>query len=92
MIRSFRHKGLRRFFLSGVRSGIPVEHVQRLARQLRRLDKAMRADDMNMPGWKFHRLRGDRSAQWAIAVSGNWRLVFRFKDGHAYDVDCVDYH
>jgi proteic killer suppression protein len=92
VIKTFRHKGLRRFFENGARSGIQAAHAPRLARQLARLDQARRAEDMNVPGWGWHPLKGDLAGHWSVWVSGNWRLTFTFEDGDAVLVDYRDYH
>jgi len=92
MIRSFRHKGVERFFKSGTRAGIQAAHAPRLARQLSALDSALRPEDMNRPGWDWHPLKGDLSGHWSISVNGNWRLTFAFENGDAVLVDYQDYH
>ena len=92
VIKSFRHKGIQRFFLKGTTVGIQVAHAARLARQLQRLDVARRPQDMNMPGWQLHALKGDRKGYWAVWVSGNWRLTFKFEGEDAVLVDYQDYH
>ena len=92
MIRSFRHKGLERFFLDGSKSGIQPAHAAKLRLQLGRLDAASRPADMNLPGWRLHPLKGSMQGSWAVSVSGNWRLVFAFDGEHAVLVDYVDYH
>ena len=91
MIRSFKHKGLRRFFTDSDYRGIPAQFANRLMRLLDRLDAARQASDMNLPGYDYHVLKGKRSAVYSVAVSGNWRLTFRF-DEDAYDVSLEDYH
>ena len=92
MIRSFRHKGLERFFRRGDYRGIPAQSGTRIERILDRLDAAMRPDDMNLPGYRFHRLKGDRAGRFAVAVSGNWRITFAFEGEDATRVDLEDYH
>ena len=92
MIRSFKHKGLEKFFTKGSAAGIQNDHVARLEERLQALHTAINAEDMNIPGWRLHALKGDREGQWAINVSGNWRMVFEFEDGHAYVVSYEDYH
>lgn len=72
--------------------GLPTEHRARVERMLDRLDASGRPDDMNVPGWRFHALRGDRKGRWAVAVSGNLRLTFAFDGEDAVDVDLEDYH
>jgi proteic killer suppression protein len=92
VIRSFRHKGLDRLFTASTARGIPTEHRARIERMLDRLDAAIRFDDMNVPGWRFHALRGSQKGRWAVAVSGNLRLTFAFDGEHAVDIDLEDYH
>ena len=88
MIKSFRHKGLRRFYESGSTAGIQSTHRKRLRLQLAALDTATTITDMDIPGFKLHRLKG----AWSIWVSGNWRITFDFEDGNAYVVNYEDYH
>jgi len=92
MIMSFKHKGLRRFFTTGNASGINSDHVSRLEERLQALHTATVIDDMDLPGWRLHSLKGKMSGLWAVNISGNWRIVFEFKDGHAYVVNYEDYH
>ena len=92
MIKSFKHKGLQRFFTTGSKAGINGQHAPRLEERLQALHTAIEIEDMDLPGWNLHQLKGDRAGLWAINVSGNWRIVFEFKDGHAYVVNYEDYH
>ena len=92
MIGRFRHKGLERFFLSGDTRGINAQHAARLRRLLTTLNTSTGPTGMNLPGYRLHRLRGERKEQWAVSVSGNWRLVFEFEGENPTDVDLVDYH
>jgi proteic killer suppression protein len=92
MIVGFRHKGLCLFFERGDRRKLPPAHADKIARILARLDEASVVENMALPGFRLHSLRGDLSGFWSIAVSGNWRIVFRFAGGNAVDVDLVDYH
>ena len=92
MIRDFRHKGLEQFFKKGSKAGIQPAHAARLGRQLARLDAATAPQDMNVPGWGWHPLKGDRDGLWAVSVSGNWRMVFGFEGSDAVLVDYEDYH
>jgi toxin HigB-1 len=73
-------------------AGVRADHRKRLRMQLAALDTAMAIDDMDIPGFRLHRLKGKRSDTWAISVSGNWRLTFRFEDGHVLDLNYEDYH
>lgn len=92
VIKSFKHKGLKRFYETGSAAGIRSEQQKRLRFQLAALDTAQTIEDMDIPGFRLHSLKGARKGQWAITVSANWRLVFRFIDGHVYDVQYEDYH
>ena len=92
MIKSFKHKGLERFFLTGQKSGIQAKHAKRLQLILGRLHASTSAIDMNLPGLFLHRLTGDRQDTWSVSVSGNWRVTFRFDGVHAEVVDYEDYH
>jgi toxin HigB-1 len=92
MIKTFRHRGLQRFFSRSDRSGISAQQSDRLRRMLDRLDAATKPKDMNVPGYKFHALKGERKGSYAVWVSGNWRLTFGFKEGEAIDVNLEDYH
>jgi len=92
MIKSFKHKGLEKFFAEGVASGIKAEHKARLEERLQALHTAFTIDDMDIPGWRLHSLKGKKNGLWSINVSGNWRVVFKFEDGHAYIVNYEDYH
>lgn len=92
MIKCFAHKGLEAFYGSGSKAGIQPTHAPRLRRQLAQLDQATAPQDMNLPGWKLHPLKGDLAGHWAVWVSGNWRLTFRFDGADATVVDYQDYH
>jgi proteic killer suppression protein len=92
MIQRFRHKGLEQLFMTGNARGINQQLATKLRRMLILLDTGREPSALNMPGYRLHQLKGDRKGQWAAWVSGNWRLVFEFEDGHATNVDLVDYH
>lgn len=92
MIRSFRHKGLKRFYSTGSTAGIRADHAKRLRMQLTALDTAISLDDMEIPGFRLHPLKGKASGRWSVWVSGNWRMTFEFRDGNAYVLDYEDYH
>ena len=92
MIKSFKHKGLETFFYTGKKKGIRPEHAIRLERILDRLNAADEAKDMNYPGSDLHKLAGNKKGQYAVKVSGNWRIFFEFVEGNVYIVDCDDYH
>jgi len=92
MIKSFGHKGLRRFFETGKASGIQAAHSKRLRLQLTALDTASTIDDLDLPGFQLHALKGNFQGRWAISINGNWRLTFEFREGNAYVLDYEDYH
>ena len=92
MIKSFRHKGLRRFFETGSTAGIQATHAQKIRLELTALETASIIEDMAVPGFHLHPLKGNRKGQWSITVSGNWRITFEFRDGNAYLLDYEDYH
>ena len=92
MIKSFRHKALKRFFADGEVGGISADHAAKLARILDRLEVSTGPGDMNLPGYRLHPLKGDRKGEWAVWISGNWRVTFRFEGADAIDVDYCDYH
>lgn len=92
MIKSFRHKGLRRLFETGTTSGVQASHAKRLRMQLAALDTALTIDDMDIAGFRLHPLKGAMRGRWSISVNGNWRVTFEFRDGNAYVLDYEDYH
>lgn len=92
VIRTFKHRGVERFFTKSDHRGIPAQFAARLERMLDRLDAATHPQDMNLPGYKFHELTGPRKGTYAVSVSGNWRLTFRFDGENAIDVQLEDYH
>jgi toxin HigB-1 len=92
MIGRIRHKGLERFFATGDTRGIDAKRAAWVRILLTAMNAASKPDDLNMPGFRLHQLKGERKGQWAVSVSGNWRLVFKFEDGHVTDVDLIDYH
>ncbi|MGE0086898.1 MAG: type II toxin-antitoxin system RelE/ParE family toxin [Desulfococcaceae bacterium] len=92
MIKSFRHKGLEKFFTRGAKAGIQGKHSERLRLILGRLNASACPQDMNLPGLGLHELTGKRKGTWAVKVSGNWRVTFTFSDKDADNVDYEDYH
>lgn len=92
MIESFRHKGLRKFHETGSISGVQASHAKRLRMQLAALETAHTIQDMDIPGYRLHSLKGPMRGRWAITVNGNWRLTFEFRDGNAYVLDYEDCH
>ena len=92
MIISFKHKGLELFFTKGSFKSIPARYAARLERMLDRLDAAKEPEDMNLPGYKFHQLKGSRKYEFAVSVTGNWRITFEFEGDDATNVNLEDYH
>ena len=92
MIKSFQHKGLEDFFYDGSKKGIQAKHEQKLADILDRLDAAKIISDMRYPGSELHLLKGNLKNFWAVKVSGNWRILFKFQEGDASIVNYTDYH
>ena len=92
MIRSFRHKGLERFFITGSKKGILPEHAEKIGRILDRLDASVSPADMNLPGYKLHTLKGQNVGTWAVTVNANWRITFEFNGQDVVVVDYRDYH
>ncbi|MEI6127488.1 MAG: type II toxin-antitoxin system RelE/ParE family toxin [Pseudomonadota bacterium] len=92
MIKSFKHKGLQKFFEDGIRKGIQPKHADRIADILDLLDAADTIQVMNFPGSDLHLLHPKKDNIWAVSVSGNWRIVFKYENGDAYNVDYADYH
>ena len=92
-IGSFRHKALRRFYADDESRGLPAAQVEKIRDILTALQEAAEPSDVGLfPGWRLHRLKGDLRGFWSVTVTGNWRIVFRFDDGRAFDVDFIDYH
>lgn len=92
MIKNFRHKGLAKFFLDEDMSGIKPVHARRLRLILALLNTATKIQDLNFPGSHLHSLKGSFKGYWSVTVSGNWRVIFQFLDGDAFNVDYLDYH
>ncbi len=92
LIKSFKHKGLEQFFYAGKTKGIQSEHEGKLKRILSALNAASKAQDMNLPSFKLHNLKGDKAEFWSVTVRSNWRVIFKFEDGDAYIVNYLDYH
>jgi len=92
MIRSIRHRGLRRLYEENDPRGVMAEHAEKLRDILARLEAARVVTDMDLPGFRLHPLRGNLRGYWAVTVRANWRVIFRFADGEASEVDYVDYH
>lgn len=92
MIKSFQHKGLQAFFETGSKAGIQPQHAGKLQRQLMVLERAQKAEHMDVPGWKLHPLKGDLKGHWSVWVNGNYRMTFKFEGENAILVDYQDYH
>ena len=95
MIKSFRHKGLQRYFTAGSKAGIQPRHAKRLRVQLIALDTATTIEDMDISGFKLHSLKDSnegRWSSWSIWVNGNWRVTFEFRDGNAFVLDYESHH
>ncbi len=92
MIASFKHRGLKRLYERGDRSKVPAEYADKLENILFMLDSALVVDALDLPGFRLHPLKGDLKGFWSITVRANWRVIFRFEEGQAHDVDFVDYH
>lgn len=92
MIRNFRHSGLKRLFEDDDRSKLDAQDADKIARILARLSRSRVPQDMAAPGFRLHPLKGDRRGFWAVTVRANWRIIFRFEEEDACDVDLIDYH
>lgn len=92
MIKSFKHKGLKQFFETGNQAGIQANQVKKLKMQLAAIDTAQVVEDINLPGFALHPLKGNRQGLWSISVNGNWRITFEFIDGNAFILNYEDYH
>jgi proteic killer suppression protein len=92
MIRSFRHAGLEKFFITGSKAGIQPAHAKKLNLLLGTLDSGVKPSTMNVEGWAFHELKGDLAGHFSVKVNGNWRITFLFEGEHAVLVDYRDYH
>ena len=92
MIKKFKHKGLKDFFETGTKKGILASHTKRLRLILIRLHSSQTAEDMDLPGFKLHSLKGNFQGHYAVTVSGNWRVIFKFDGNDAVSVDYIDYH
>ncbi|MEK0180037.1 MAG: Killer protein [Oscillatoriales cyanobacterium] len=92
MIQTFKSKALEKLFNEGNAKGIPKELEKKIRVRLEVIDTATSIDDINLPSYRLHELKGDREGTWSIKVSGNWRITFTFSDDNAYDIDFEDYH
>jgi proteic killer suppression protein len=92
MIKSFKHKGLERLFIKGVASGVQADYAPRMVLILDALDAAEQVRELDLPGFRLHRLKGDKRNLWSVRVSANWRITFEFENGDAHILDLEDYH
>lgn len=92
MIKSFKNKDLQSFLREGIEKGIPPKAKKRIGGRLEAIDTALEIGDIRLPGYELHELKGNRKGTWSVKITGNWRITFKFENGHAYDVDFEDYH
>ncbi len=92
MIKSFKHKGLERLFIKGSASGVQASYAPRITLVLDAIDAADHVKELDLPGFRLHRLKGDKRNLWSVTVSANWRVTFEFENGDAYILDLEDYH
>jgi proteic killer suppression protein len=92
MIERFKHRGLRRLFERDEHGRVAAQDVDKIKRILAALSRAGRPENMNLPGFRLHPLKGDMKGHWAVTVRANWRVTFKMEKGNAYDVDLTDYH
>lgn len=92
MIESFKHRGLKRLYENADASGIRPDLLKRVRAILIALDAAKEVQELNLPGLRLHQLKGDMKGFYTVSVSGNWRIIFRFENGKAYDIELIDYH
>ena len=92
MIKSFKHKGLERLFTKGIASGVQADYATRITLMLDAIDAAEQVNELDLPGFRLHRLKGDKRNLWSVRVSANWRITFEFEKGDAYILDLEDYH
>jgi proteic killer suppression protein len=92
MIQTFKNKSLENLFKENFNKGVPANLENKIRIRLEVIDSALIVEDIRLPGYDLHELKGDRKGTWSIKVSGNWRITFKFEDGDAYDVNLEDYH
>lgn len=92
MIQTFKNKVLENFFKENINKGVPPNLEKKIRIRLEVIDSALVIEDIRLPGYDLHELKGDRKGTWSIKVSGNWRITFKFEDGDVYDVNLEDYH
>ena len=92
MIKTFRHRGLKELYERGHSAKVAQDHVEKLLRILTALDRSESSEGMDLPGFRLHALKGRMKGHYTVSVSANWRVTFRFEEGHAVDADYIDYH
>ena len=92
MIENFKHKALAQFFEDDDRQKLPASQIAKIGRILARLNEAVTVQDMGLPAYRLHPLKGELAGFWSVSLSDNWRIIFRFENGSVYDVDLIDYH
>lgn len=92
MIKSFRHKGLERLFTRGSTSGVQADYAPRITLMLDAIDAVEQVNELDLPGFRLHRLKGNKRNLWSVRVSANWRITFEFENGDAHILDLEDYH
>lgn len=92
MIKSIKHKGLERLFIKNSVSGVQADYAPRITLILDAIDAAEQVNELDLPGFRLHRLKGDKRNLWSVRVSANWRITFEFENGNAYILDLEDYH
>ncbi len=92
VIRGFKHRGLKRLYERGDRSGIRTDLLEAVEDILGRLDRATTPQALNLPGYRLHPLKGDLRGFWSVTVRANWRIIFRFDEEDAFDIELIDYH
>ncbi|MCH8187888.1 MAG: type II toxin-antitoxin system RelE/ParE family toxin [Proteobacteria bacterium] len=92
MIQNFKHRGLKRLFERNDKSQVRPDHLETIEDILAFLDIAEKPQDLDKPGYNLHPLKGNLKGFWSVKISGNWRIIFRFEDGDAFDVNLIDYH
>ena len=92
MIKSFKHKGLEKYYSTGSLKGIQANHSNKIRMQLAALDSARNIEDIDIPGYRLHQLKGSHKNLWSITVNGNWRITFEFSESNVYIVNYEDYH
>jgi proteic killer suppression protein len=92
MIESFKHKGLKRLYEAGDSSGLRADMIEKIENILTVLDAARAPEALNAPSLRLHQLKGDQKGFWSVTVRANWRIIFRFRNGNAQDVELIDYH